>query len=85
MVFSFSISLGASLSMWTTSRSVRTLRFWRARQNQCKRFTRSNFQHPTYQALTELGQAIKTLFLCQYFHEEASRRKIHDGLQVIEN
>jgi len=28
-----------------------------------KRFTRSNFQHLTYQALTELGQAVKTVFL----------------------
>jgi TnpA family transposase len=50
-----------------------------------KRFTRSNFQHPTYQALTELGQAVKTMFLCQYLHQEALRREIHDGLQVIEN
>jgi len=50
-----------------------------------KRFTRSNFQHPTYQALTELGQAVKTMFLCQYLHEDALRREIHDGLQVIEN
>jgi TnpA family transposase len=50
-----------------------------------KRFTRSHFQHPTYQALTELGQAVKTMFLCQYLHEDALRREIHDGLQVIEN
>jgi TnpA family transposase len=50
-----------------------------------KRFTRSNFQHPTYQALTELGQAVKTMFLCQYLHQDAWRRDIHDGLQVIEN
>jgi TnpA family transposase len=50
-----------------------------------KRFTRSNFQQPTYQALTELGQAVKTLFLCRYLHEDALRREIHDGLQVIEN
>ena len=50
-----------------------------------KRFTRSNFQHPTYQALTELGQAVKTVFLCRYLHEEALRREIHEGLQVIEN
>ena len=30
-----------------------------------KRFTRSNFQHPTYQALLELGHAVKTVFLCR--------------------
>jgi len=50
-----------------------------------KRFTRSNFQHPTYQALLELGHAVKTVFLCRYLHEEALRREIHEGLQVIEN
>ena len=50
-----------------------------------KRLTRSHFQPPTYQALTELGQAVKTMVLCQYLHEDAWRREIHDGLQVIEN
>jgi TnpA family transposase len=50
-----------------------------------KRFTRSNFQHPTYQALLEVGHAVKTVFLCRYLHEEALRREIHEGLQVIEN
>ncbi len=50
-----------------------------------KRFTRSKFQHPTYQAIVELGKAIKTVFLCQYLHEEALRREINDGLQVVEN
>jgi len=39
-----------------------------------KRFTRSNFQHPTYQALLELDHAVKTVFLCRYLHEEALRR-----------
>jgi TnpA family transposase len=50
-----------------------------------KRFTRSPFQHPTYRAITELGKAIKTVFLCQYLHEDALRREINDGLQVVEN
>ena len=31
-----------------------------------RRFTRSNLQHPTYRALSELGRAIKTIFLCEY-------------------
>ena len=50
-----------------------------------KRFTRSPFQHPTYQAILELGRAVKTISLCQYLHQEALRREIHEGLQVIEN
>ena len=33
-----------------------------------RRFTRSGIQHPTYQALAELGKAVKTIFLCQYLH-----------------
>jgi TnpA family transposase len=50
-----------------------------------KRFTRDNLQHPTYQALVELGKAIKTTFLCHYLHAEASRREVHEGLNVVEN
>src|SRR6266571_2579781 len=50
-----------------------------------KRFTRDNLQHPTYQALVELGKAIKTTFLCHYLHAEASRRAVNEGLNVVEN
>ena len=50
-----------------------------------QRFTRNNLQHPTYQALAELGRAIKTIFLCQYLELEELRREIHEGLNVIEN
>ena len=50
-----------------------------------QRFTRNNLQHPTYQALSELGRAIKTIFLCQYLESEELRREIHEGLNVIEN
>jgi TnpA family transposase len=50
-----------------------------------RRFTRSNVQHPTYRALLELGQAIKTIFLCQYLHAESLRQEIHAGLNVVEN
>jgi TnpA family transposase len=49
-----------------------------------RRFTRDNASHPTYQALKELGRAIKTIFLCEYLHNESLRREIHEGLQVIE-
>jgi TnpA family transposase len=50
-----------------------------------RRFTRSNLQHPTYQALAELGKAVKTIFLCRYLRLEALRREIHAGLEVVEN
>lgn len=50
-----------------------------------KRFTRNPLQHPTYQALSELGKAVKTIFLCQYLHSEAIRREVNEGLNVVEN
>jgi TnpA family transposase len=42
-------------------------------------------QHPTHQALAELGKAVKTLFLCRFLRSDALRREIHEGVQVIEN
>ena len=50
-----------------------------------KRFTRNNLKHPTYQALSELGKAIKTIFLCDYLDSEDLRVEIHKGLNVVEN
>ncbi len=50
-----------------------------------KRFTRNNLKHPTYQALGELGKAVKTIFLCDYLHSEELRREINEGLNVVEN
>jgi TnpA family transposase/uncharacterized protein (DUF4415 family) len=50
-----------------------------------RRFTKSNVTHPTYQALSELGRAVKTCFLCRYLASEALRREIHEGLNVVEN
>lgn len=51
-----------------------------------RRFTRDNTpQHPTYQALAELGRAIKTIFLCHYLSSEPMRREIQEGLNVVEN
>ena len=37
-----------------------------------------------YQALLELGRALRTVFLCEYLHSETLHREIHEGLNVIE-
>ena len=50
-----------------------------------RRFTRSDMQHPTYAALTELGKVRKTVFLCSYLHSLDLRREIQEGLNTIEN
>ena len=50
-----------------------------------RRFTRENVQHPTYKALLELGKAIKLCFLCRHLSDEAVRREINDGLNVVEH
>lgn len=50
-----------------------------------KRFTRHNLQHPTYKALSELGRALKTIFLCRYLSQEEVRREIQEGLNVVEH
>jgi TnpA family transposase len=49
-----------------------------------RRFTRDNASHPTYQALKELGRAVKTVFLCDYIRLESLRRELHEGLNVVE-
>ncbi len=49
-----------------------------------KRFSKNPFKHPTYQALMELGRAIKTIFLCEYLHSRAVRREVNEGLNVVE-
>ena len=47
-------------------------------------FARKNYTHPIYQALCELGKAIKTIFLCRYLSTEKLRLEIHESLNVVE-
>lgn len=49
-----------------------------------KKFTRNNLQHETYQAIRELGRAVKTIFLCNYFNSLELRQEIHSALNVVE-
>ena len=50
-----------------------------------RRFTSRGPKHPTYLAIKELGKAQKTIFLCGYLGDEAMRREVQAGLNVIEN
>ena len=49
-----------------------------------KRFSKDNFNHPVYKAMTEIGKANKSIFLCKYFEEENLRIEINEGLNVVE-
>ncbi|WP_201754387.1 Tn3 family transposase [Micromonospora rubida] len=48
-----------------------------------RRFTRAA-SHPTYQAMLEVGRAVKTAFVARYLRDRDLQREIHDGLNVAE-
>lgn len=49
-----------------------------------RRFNRNNLKHPVYIALSQLGRAIKTIFICKYLMDEKIRQEIQEGLNVVE-
>lgn len=49
-----------------------------------KRFSKDNYNHPVYKALTEIGHAVKTIFLCRNLSSEDLRIEIHESLNVVE-
>ncbi len=50
-----------------------------------RRFSRYNRTHPTYKALTQLGKALKTTFLCRYLSSLDLRQEVHEGLNTVES
>lgn len=49
-----------------------------------KRLSADNATHPAYQALLEIGKAVRTIFLCRYLQDENFRIQINETLNVVE-
>jgi TnpA family transposase len=50
-----------------------------------KRFITENAQNPLYQALLELGRAIRTTYICKYLSSKELRIEVEEVLNVVEN
>jgi TnpA family transposase len=50
-----------------------------------RRFQRANAQHPTYQAMIEVGRAQRTIFVARYLRDRDLQREINEGLNVVES
>jgi TnpA family transposase len=49
-----------------------------------RRLSADNKENSVYQALTEIGKAARTIFLCRYLSFEPLRIDIHESLNVVE-
>ena len=49
-----------------------------------KKFSRENYDNPVYKTFIEIGNAVKTIFLCRYLASEALRIEINASLNVVE-
>ena len=50
-----------------------------------RRLTSYSGHHPLYQALRELGKAVRTKFVLQYMHEADTRRRVNHSQTKVEN
>ncbi|KKB96477.1 Tn3 transposase DDE domain protein [Candidatus Arcanobacter lacustris] len=49
-----------------------------------KHLSTPNNNHPVYKALTEIGNAVKTIFLCKYISSQDLRIEITQSLNIVE-
>ncbi len=50
-----------------------------------RRLMKANATHSSYQAMIELGRALKTVFLAPYLRSRTLQCEIHQGLKVVES